>query len=338
VADFMAIDWRTRPEGVQELRMARAEFSAPGATSYQCRVVRTDPLPDPLPAFSSCGQGRNGHWTSNLLTNGAYRLDVRGQDSVGPGPTASTSFEVAVPGDLTWFTRPTGTVDTRVVTATFGSDRAYSYQCRVYRTDPLPGVLPGFSGCGQGRNGHWVSNLLADGAWRLDVRPTDSAGQLPVTSTDFTIVRQRAITWGVRPTGSVPGTVYAASFASPGALSYQCRLDAGAWTSCGSGRNGHITGLATVGTHTLDVRGVDQIGPGPEASTTFTLAGDPAGTSAEVEIILGPSGTIDTAWTAFAWVAEEAQCYRFELDGEDEDLDGLSCYAPPSWGATATSE
>ncbi len=92
--------------------------------------------------------------------------------------------------------------------------------------------------------------------------------------------------WDVRPTGNIAGTAYVAAFRSPGAYAYECRLDDGAWQACGSGRNGHVTGGADEGAHTLDVRGVDGTGPGPVASTTFTLDG-PGGSGSDVVITLG---------------------------------------------------
>ena len=74
---------------------------------------------------------------SRELADGAWRLEVRAEDSFGHGPVATADF--AVGGtvlDVTWLSRPQGTYDsTRYVSATFSAATADGFDCRVYQTD-----------------------------------------------------------------------------------------------------------------------------------------------------------------------------------------------------------
>ena len=327
VSDPLVITWLDEPDDVTDGRTTTARFTAPGAERYECRLVRTDPLPDPLPALTGCPSGQNGLWNSEQLADGAWRLDVSAVDGAFSGPVASSAFVVAVDDTVDWVARPAVTVDGRVAAATFQANGADSYACRVYRTDPAPGTLPDFDVCQGAQVGAWTSPVLEDGAWRLEVRPADQRGARPVAASDFTIAPQRAVVWDVRPTGTLAGSGYAASFRSAGASGYECRLDQGEWSGCGSGGQGSVTGMSDPGEHQLDVRGLDSTGPGPVASTTFTLA-PTTGASVVTEITVGAAGTIASPTAAFAWGAEDAGCFRWSLDAEDDDLTGRGCYSP----------
>ncbi|MCP3421830.1 hypothetical protein [Nocardioides pinisoli] len=334
IADPLGITWLARPQGTVDARALTARFTASGAVRYECRLVRTDPEPDPLPGFSTCGSGRNGHWRSELLPDGAYRLDVRAVDGVDPGPTAAAEFVVAASSPLVWVSRPQGTIEHRAVTAMFRATGVSGFECRVHRTDPVPTDVPDFSACGNGRQGYWRSAVLEDGAWRLEVRPADPTGPRPVSGTEFVVSRPLAVSWGARPTGTIAGSTYAATFSAEGAISYECRLDAGAWGGCGTARNGYETGAPGDGEHVLEVRAVDEHGPGPSSSTTFTMLGRDAGAT-DLQVTSGPSGTTGLAWAAFSWAARDAACFRWELDG-DGDLSDAFCYHPASYGDTAS--
>ena len=337
IAEPLGITWLEEPADVSDGRTVSARFTAAGADRYLCRLVSTSPLPDLLPDFAGCGHGRHGLWASTELADGAWRLDVQAVDNVEAGPVVSSAFVVGVAGTVDWVSRPAATTDARVVSAVFRAPGVHGYECRAYRTDTLPDPLPDFSSCGNGGQGWWTSPILEDGDWRLDVRPQDGHGARPIASTDFTIAPQRDVVWEVRPTGTLAGTGYAAAFRSKGAQDYECRLDDGSWLACGSGREGHVTGTADPGTHQLDVRGLEPTGPGPVASTTFTLA-PTTGSSSDTSIVVGAQGTIASPWTAFAWTAEDVDCFRWELDGVDDDLSAAGCYSPIGNGTYAVAQ
>ncbi len=337
IAEPLGITWLEEPADVSDGRTVVARFTASGAHRYECRLVRTDPLPDPLPDMVGCGQGGHGLWTSDELADGTWRLDVRGVEGAELGPVSSSAFVVAVSGTVEWVSRPPATIDGRVASAVFRAPGVHTYECRAYRTDPAPGTLPDFGSCGSSQQGWWTSSVLEDGAWQLDVRPQDARGPRPVASTTFTVAPQREVVWLSRPTGTLAGTGYAAAFRSTGARSYECRLDDGPWLACGSGREGHVTGTADAGAHQLDVRGADPSGTGPEASTTFTL--EPAvGGSSDTTIVVGPADTITSPWAAFAWSAEDVACFRWQLDGANDDLSQQGCYSPTGNGTYAVAQ
>ncbi|MCY4724744.1 Ig-like domain-containing protein [Nocardioides sp. STR2] len=336
VTDPLGISWLEEPGDVTDGRTVTARFTAQGAHRYECRLVRTDPLPDPLPDMVGCGSGVNGLWTSDELADGAWRLDVRAVEGAETGQVASSAFVVDVQGTVQWVSRPPATIDGSVASAVFRAPGVHAYDCRAYRTDPVPETLPDFEVCGGGQQGWWTSGVLADGAWRLDVRPRDARDPRPVASTTFTIAPQREIEWVVRPAGTLPGTGYAAAFRSRGAHGYECRVDDGDWFTCGSGREGHVTGTGDPGPHQLDVRGVAPTGTSPVASTTFTLA-PTTGASSDATIVLGAQGTTTVPWTAFAWTAEDVDCFRWKLDGDD-DLSTQGCYSPGGNGTYAVAQ
>jgi Ca2+-binding RTX toxin-like protein len=337
VAATLPISWEYRPHGSYASGFVTATFSAEGATGFDCRVYRTDPLPATLPSFSSCGSGQQGTWVSPELADGAWRLEVRSEDAKGPAAVESADFTVGR-NPTTWVSRPSGTYDsTRYVTATFQAAGASGFDCRVYRTDPLPATLPAYSGCGLGQQGSWVSAELAEGQYRLDVRAEDGTGARPAVSTDFAVAIPLETVWVSRPIGTVAGSAVAATFRADGATRFECRLDAGTWTTCGSEQQGTYAALPAAGTHTLSVRARDGQDVGAEVSTTFTLA-PPTGTSLDVAVVNGPAAgsTVASSWAAFSWFAPGAQCYRFALDAEIQ-ADAM-CYAPQSYLAAAVSE
>ncbi len=183
-----------------------------------------------MPAFAVCGSGRQGYWTSSGLAEGAYRLEVRGQDALtGTGATqggAIVSTEFAIDGQLptTWISRPTGTYDVAV--------RDRDVHRRGRDAVPVSGV-PDRSGagdvaglrdlCGSGRQGYWTSARLADGAYRLEVRGQDAlTGTGPtqggaIASTDFGVDVPLEVEWIARPQGTIEGRGVTATFSADGA-------------------------------------------------------------------------------------------------------------------------
>ena len=327
----LPVTWVRRPSGSYDTRFVAATFRAPSATSFDCRVYRTDPVPATLPDFAPCGNGRQGTWTSEQLADGAYRLEVRSADERGPASVASTDFDVGATLATSWVTAPSGTYITQFVTATFRAPAATAFDCRVYRTDPVPATLPDFAPCGNGLQGTWTSPRLVDGAYRLDVRAVDGAGTGAVASADFAVERPLVTEWIAQPSGTIDGVGVSATFSSAGATGFECRIDADPWASCGSGFQGTYVGAPADGSHTLSVRAVDALGAGPEVSTTFTIAPS-AGSSLDMVVTSGPvaGSTIASSWAAFSFGASGAECVRVELDGPDADLGTVPCYSPSS--------
>ena len=101
---------------------------------------------------------------------------------------------------------------------------------------------------------------------------------------------------------------------------FECKLDDGAWESCGSPRT--LTGLAN-GEHTFRARATDAAGntdPSP-ASRTWVVDAEPPDTS----ITAGPSGTVRTTSATFTFAASEpGASFECRLD----DGDWAPCGSP----------
>ena len=85
VGGGMAIDWLSKPQGNYSSRWVTATFTAPGASSFQCRL-------NGLPAtWGTCSgtSGQQGMWQSAELADGSYTLEVRAVDGANAGPVAT---------------------------------------------------------------------------------------------------------------------------------------------------------------------------------------------------------------------------------------------------------
>ena len=310
------VQWIVEPSGSYSTRFVTATFSAPGATSFQCRIVG-----DPAD-FTSCGSGQQGFWTSPQLADGDYQLQVKAADAGGFGPVATATFTVAAGSPIVWVSKPSGTYGTRFVTATFRSAAATEFQCRVYRTDPQPDPLPDLGSCGSGRQGFWASTELADGAYELQVQSSDAAGSGPVASASFTVAAGGPAVWVSRPSGTYDTPTVTATFRSAAATGFQCRVyrtdpqpdplpDLG---SCGSGRQGFWTSSPLAnGDYRLEVRAEDSTGPRPAVSTTFTVA-----VPLVTQWVNQPTGTITGDSVAATFRADLASNFECRLEDEPD--------------------
>jgi hypothetical protein len=110
----------------------------------------------------------------------------------------------------------------------------------------------------------------AEGDYTVRARATDGVGLTAVDTVTMTIDRTPppapTITSGPTGTTGATGTF---TFTGQAGAVFECRLDTGAWLTCTSPRS--VSGL-TDGSHTFDVRAVDQAGnTGPATSRTWTV-------------------------------------------------------------------
>src|SRR5262249_29681703 len=122
---------------------------------------------------------------------------------------------------------------------------------------------------------------LADGSHTFDVRAIDNAGNTDGTPATFTWsvdtkapdtsidTKPNALTNSATANFTFSGTDAGGS----GVASFECRIDARAWASSTSPKQ--YTGLAD-GSHTFDVRAIDQAGNTDQTPATFTWSVDTA--------------------------------------------------------------
>jgi hypothetical protein len=205
------------------------------------------------------------------------------------------------------------------------------FQCRIVSSEPIPGVpaefpspmggpncapepmcTPDFMFC----NGSYTpASALPDGTYTFEVRdvetPADSMGRYPSDATTFTVDTMAPDTVILSgPSGLTNDSTPTFTFDSSQANStFQCSRDGGTYTPCSSPYT--LDPALGDGTHTFDVRAIDQadnVDPSP-AHFAFTVDTVPPQTT-----IAGPSGTINDPTPTFTFNSNEPnstfQCSR----------------------------
>jgi hypothetical protein len=187
------------------------------------------------------------------LGDGTYTFSARAIDDVGnTGPAVSRSWTVdTTPPDTSITDGPGGATSSSSPTFTFtSSEPSSTFECKLDSGAWEP--------CNSGSKGY---TSLAEGEHSFYVRATDSVGLTDAseavrTWTVDTVRPDTSITSG--PSGDTTSTTAAFEFAAtePG-TTFECKLDAGAWESCTTGKS--YSGLG-VGSHTFLVRATDAAG------------------------------------------------------------------------------
>ncbi|MDQ3095753.1 MAG: hypothetical protein M3Q82_07330, partial [Actinomycetota bacterium] len=169
-----------------------------------------------------------------------------------------------------------------------------------------------------------ISKMMSEGPHTFQVYASDPSGNDgPVSSISVTAV-DTAITAG--PAGLVNSRTASLSYSTVGGNSFECSLDAGAWTACGTGSSGTSTysGLAD-GTHQFRVRAkvgwwVDQI----PAIRTWTIDATPPDTTLGTPNVSGRDAS-------FGFTGAGANGFQCLLSGPSAAHDWQPCSAPRSY-------
>jgi len=251
----------------------------PGPHTFAVRAVDDAEIPnaDPTPATAA--------WTIVNVSAPETTLDAGPDD-----PTESTSATFTFSGE-----NPDGSAD------------GITFECSLDGADYVACVSP---------------EELADlavGLHTFEVRAVDQDGNTDLTPElyEWTVVDAVApdtlIDSGPDDPTVSPLAVFTFSSDQPAITEFECSLDGAIFTSCESPYE--VDGLG-VGTHTLDVRAVDDAGkvdPSP-ASYSWTVIADP--TPLDTEIESGPSNPTEGTSATFVF-ASEVGISEFEcsLDG-----------------------
>jgi Bacterial Ig-like domain len=242
--------------------------------SLMCKLDR----PGAPGTFAACGSTTPSY--SNLTTDGIYTFSTYAVDQAGnTGSTTTRSWTVdRTPPDTSISNGPSGPTSSTAAAFDFSATGgAVSYQCKLEPTGD-------WESCSSGKS----YSSLAPGTYTFSVRATDGVGNVestPATRT-FTVDTQppdTAIDSG--PSGDTSSSSASFTFsATEPNVSFECKLDAGPWEPCISGKT--YSSLAS-GSHTFSVRGRDQAGnlESSQATRTWTITasggtppgGDPAG-------------------------------------------------------------
>jgi hypothetical protein len=191
------------------------------------------------------------------LAEGSHTFSVRAKDAAGNTDATPATFAWYVdltPPETQIDTHPTALTNSSSATFTFsGSDdhsSSVSFECK------LDGGT--FASCSSPK-----TYTVADGSHTFSVRAIDAAGNTDPTPASFTwyadlIAPDTTITSVVPAANSTSATfTFSGSdnHSAPAALTFACKLDAGAYAACSSPKT--YSGLS-VGPHTFSVRATDE--------------------------------------------------------------------------------
>ena len=240
------------------------------------------------------------------LAEGAHVFEVRAVDEVGNAdPTPAThAWTVDLSPPQTTITggvaTPTSATSASIPFA--ASEAGSTFECRLDTAAWTPCSSPeAYAG-------------VAEGPHTFEVRATDAAGNTDPTPASVgwvvdTSVPETAITSA--PTDPTSATSATFSFISTESGStFECRLDSGAWASCGSPRS--LTGLSE-GPHTFAVRATDPAGNTDPTPATHTWAVDLAAPETSITSTpADPSRFTEAAFTLSS--SEPASTFECRLD------------------------
>jgi hypothetical protein len=289
------------------------------AVSAQCSVV--DPANNAGP-WAACTSPYNPALGSG---DGVYKIDVRARDAAG---NTSTVVEIGYDWDTTgpaapaFVNPPTGPSGDATVSWTFTTEANATTECSLVG----PASSTAFASCASGDT---FSLTQGDGAYHLDVRATDQAGNLGQTASSPDYLLDTS-----GPSVDLTGP------ASPGTSNkpiFSWTTEAGATTQCAfdtpttTGTFAPCTSpfkptLATEGSYTLHVQATDQAGNlGTESVATYVYDATPPATPT---VTVAPSSPGNSTAVTFTWSAETNATSTCKLTGPGLAGNFISCSSP----------
>lgn len=202
------------------------------------------------------------------LADGTHTFYVQATDATGhtDATPATRTWKIDnTPPDTAIYSGPGGTVSSSVATFTFDSTEPGTFQCR------LNGALS-WTAC----TSPATYGGLADGDYTFEVQAIDAAGNPDPTPAlrawtilgGDTTAPTTVIDSG--PTGTVPDTSATFTFHASEAATFQCALDAGAFSACSSPKV--YAGPLAAGSHTFSVKATDaSLNVGAAATRTWSI-------------------------------------------------------------------
>ena len=291
-----------------------------GAVTFTCSLDGA--------AFANC----TSPVTYSGLSVGAHTFQARATDTAGliDASPAARSWTITAPDttppDTTITSGPSGSTTSTTASLAFSATEPVTFECRMDAgawascTSPMA-----YSGLAVGS--HTVDVRATDLAGNTDLTPASRAWS--VTAAADTTPPDTSIVSG--PSGSTTSTTASLAFSATESATFECRLDAGAWSACTSPKA--YTGLA-VGVHTFDVRATDTAGNTDlsPASRGWTVTAPSDTTAPDTTITSGPTGSGPATSAALAFTASEAgSTFECRLDGGT----WASCPSPKSYAAMA---
>lgn len=229
-----------------------------GQLSIDCDID-TD-VAAPVPCASATSH------TFSALATGAHVATVTATDNASRTGSASVSFTIDPTNPVVTLTAPSSSalLGSSTVTAAFGlvEENPNTLQCSI---DATPAI-----DCATG-NAHEFSGV-ADGPHTISVTATDLAGRAGTASVSFTVDTSPPNLSITAPLDNAfvgvdsPVVTFSATDAS--AVTYECDVNSGGFSSCASPFQ--LSALPD-GTHTVEVRATDAANNQSSDSATFTI-------------------------------------------------------------------
>ena len=257
---------------------ATFEFVSPEEGGFECRLDSIDPA-----AWSPCASPQ----TYGALAEGGHVFEVRTLNmpgNVDPTPAVAVfAVETAAPETTITFA-PGGTIASETASFEFASSQPGSFECRLDSAE-----AGAWSPCASPQ----TYESLAQGPHSFEVRAVNAFGHADPTPAEAsfavdTRAPETTITSG--PTGTVATASAAFEFSSSEPGSFECSLDAAAWSPCTSPQS--YESLAD-GSHGFEVRAIDSVGnvdPTPARAEFNVDTGPPppiAGKTIDLEPVEG---------------------------------------------------
>ncbi len=284
------------PSGPVSTTSATFSFSSPnagGGATYECRVLPA--------AFAACTSPR----VYTGLSEGSYVFEVRVRNAAltyDPTPATRSWSVDLTPPTTTITTAPSGAVSSTTANIAFTSNEAGSFQCS------LEGGA--FATCSSPS----VQTLLAQGSHSFAVRAVDVAGNTDATPataswTVDTVPPNTTIVSG--PPAAATSTIASFDLSSTEAGTYQCRVDAAAFTGCSDPN----TQSVSEGPHTYEARAIDAAGNVDPTPAAWSWSVD---TTAPVVTFVAPTpGQSSTTgpYNTFAWSVSRSATTTCSVNG-----------------------
>ena len=219
---------------------ASIQFSGDGGLTFECSL-------DEAP-YIACSSPVSLNSLSDSLHSLSVRQTAGGVN--GPAATRSWTVDTAVPAAPTIASAPSGFVASKAATLSFSGEAGTTFQCSI------TGPTGPWSDCSSPK----PYTGLAEGAAVFSVRQTDVAGNTSdPASASWTVDTVQPAAPQISGIPATPSASSSLSVSFSGELSaiFECKLDAGAFTSCTSPRQ--LSALSH-GSHNFSVRQVDQAG------------------------------------------------------------------------------
>jgi hypothetical protein len=231
---------------------AKLEFSSDEAAQFSCSL-------DGQPA-AEC----SSPWTLSDLGEGEHAVVITAMDAAGNSSDQLTLNWMVdtIPPKITWYDRTPG--EARSASRSFSihieANEVVQYICRLN------------GGQKEECSGDLVINGLMDGEHRFEVYAVDAAKNVSETHVETWEVAATAITSIDKAEPADKITTQSSiefAFSSAGAASFECKLDAGAWSACTSLQS--YTALKD-GAHLFEVRALNALAEyGPAVSWSWSV-------------------------------------------------------------------